>query len=273
MTLADHADACDAHFHIMDPRFPVVATASVPNVDAGVPAYREFATIIGTTRGVIVQPSIYGTDNTLTLQAVAQLGPGYRAVLVLDQAFDAADLPRWHAAGARGVRFNQVQAGATTMDMMPQIARRIAPFGWHVQLHMRADDLVQHEAVLGNLPVPLVLDHCGRLQPGDTQRPVFDGIRRLLAKGNTWIKLSGPYHVSRLGAPGYEDAVSTAQRLLAENDERMLWGSDWPHVTEPVRPDPQPLVRFVHSIAPTAARRQRILVDNPARLYGFGSPV
>ncbi|MFG1270709.1 amidohydrolase family protein [Xanthobacter versatilis] len=269
MTFSNFPGACDAHFHIMDPRFPTIAGASVPNVSATVADYRRFAAAIGLSRGVVVQPSLYGTDNSLTLKAVAELGSGYRAVLVLDDTFDDTRMPEWHAGEARGVRFNQVQRGATTMEMMPAIARRIAGFGWHIQLHMRGEEIAQHEAMLADLPVPLVIDHLARLAPAGPDDGAVASILRLVAGGNTWVKLSGPYHVSRVGPPAYSDALDLARRLLGENDDRMLWGSDWPHVTEANPPSADLMAAFPRAFAPDEQTARKVLVDNPARLYGF----
>lgn len=269
MIFSQFPGACDAHFHIMDARFPTIANPSVPNLDATVADYRRFAAALGLSRGVLVQPSIYGTDNTLTLRALRELGDSYRAVLVLDDTFEDARLPDWHVAGVRGLRFNQVQRGVTSMEMMPAIARRIADFGWHIQLHMQAEEIAKHEAILASLPVPLVLDHLGRLPPTGTHSRALASVLRLLAGGNTWVKLSGPYHVSQIGVPPYPDAVELAHRLLRENEERLIWGSDWPHVTESHPPEAVLIAGFVRSFAPGEGMARRVMSENPARLYGF----
>ncbi|ACL62701.1 amidohydrolase family protein [Methylobacterium nodulans] len=269
MTFADFHGAADCHFHIMDEAFPTVPNPAVRNRTADVAQYRAFAAEVGTTRGVVVQPSLYGTNNSHTLEALRALGAGYRAVVVIDESVPMATLRAWDRVGVRGVRFNQVQAGATTMAMMPAVAQRIADLGWHIQLHIKASALAEHEAMLRALPVPLVLDHVGRVEHADMARPGFDTILRLLAGGRTWVKLSAPYQDSRRGPPGYEDAVEVGRRLASENEDRLVWGSDWPHVTEPEKPEAGPLSTFLAASLKDEGRIRKALIQNPALLYGF----
>ncbi len=270
MSFPPLAGACDCHFHIMDRKFPVVAGAQVPNLEAPVARYVPFAREIGTERGVIIQPSLYGTNNACTLAALAALGGRGRAIVVIDEATPIADLERWHALGVRGIRFNQVQAGATTMEMLHPLAERIAPLGWHVQLHMKARELPAYAERLLSLPVPLVLDHMARLAlPDFAKDPGWEVVLRLLEKGRTWVKLSGPYHENRAGAPEYDHAVALGRDLVRRAEERLLFGSDWPHVTESAPPAPEHVCRFLVACAETPARMQRILVNNPAALFGF----
>jgi predicted TIM-barrel fold metal-dependent hydrolase len=261
---------CDAHFHIMDLRFPVIGNAQVPNVDAPVEKYKAFARGIGTTRGVVVQPSLYGTDNRCTLDALAAFGSGGRAIVVVNESVSIGDLQRWNELGVRGIRFNQVQVGATTIDMMRPLAERIADLGWHIQLHIKAKELPALESLLASLPVPLVLDHSGRVALPDGEKdPGWPVILRLLDKGKTWVKLSGPYHENRSGAPSYPEAVAIGRRLVQAAEDRMLFGSDWPHVTEPSAPDPSDLCGYLLACAGNDRQLTKILVDNPAGLYGF----
>ncbi|TGD97767.1 amidohydrolase family protein [Methylobacterium nonmethylotrophicum] len=267
MTFAAIHGATDCHFHIMDAAFPTVPNPAVRNRTADVAQYRAFAAGLGTTRGVVVQPSLYGTNNDHTLAALRALGPGYRAVAVIDERVPAAALRDWHELGVRGVRFNQVQAGATTMAMMPAIAGLVADLGWHIQLHIEASALAEHEAMLRALPVPLVLDHFGRVRwAGDSG---LDAVLRLLGTGRAWVKLSAPYQDSRTGPPGYEDIAGIGRRLAGENEDRLLWGSDWPHVTEPESPEAAPLAGILTSILGGEDRLRKVLVRNPASLYGF----
>lgn len=268
--MASFAGAADCHFHIMDAAFPTVPNAVVSNMTASVDQYRVFAAERGTTRGVVVQPSLYGTDNRHTLGAAAALGSGYRAVVVINDRLAHDQIFELHVQGARGARFNQVQVGSTTMDMMPNVARSIADLGWHLQLHMKASELVRHEAMLSDLPVPLVIDHCGRVDPGDPARTGLDTLLRLLEGGRTWIKLSAPYLNTRSGAPYYDDAVAIAQLFADTNEDRVLWGSDWPHVTEADNPPaPGPLAEFLVSCLGNDVRLRKALVDNATALYGF----
>jgi len=272
VNFAHFPGAADCHFHIMDEAVPTATYAAVRNMTATVEQYRAFALERGTTRGVIVQPSLYGTDNGHTLDAVAALGSGYRAVVVVDDRVTPEALREMHARGARGVRFNQVQAGATTMEMMPAVARAIADLGWHIQLHMKASEIARHAAMLADLPVPLVVDHCGRVAPGDPARDGLDALLRLLGGGRSWVKLSAPYLNTVTGSsPLYADAVMVGRAIAAENEDRVVWGSDWPHVTEADDPPlPRPLAEFiVGCLDGNEARLRKTLVANPAALYGF----
>jgi predicted TIM-barrel fold metal-dependent hydrolase len=264
------ANACDTHFHIMEPGIPVVANAQVPNRSAPVETYLPFASRIGTTRGVIIQPSLYGTNNDCTLRALAAFKGRARAIVVIDESSPPAEFKRWNELGVRGIRFNQVQVGATTMAMMRPLAERIAEFGWHIQLHMRARDLPEHESLLGSLPIPLVLDHVGRVALPDFEKdPGWPVILRLIEKGRTWIKLSGPYHEDRANAPDYPNAVAFGRRLAGLCEDRLLFGSDWPHVTESAIPAPEDLCRYLTACTASPAQLMKILVTNPQTLFGF----
>lgn len=265
------ANACDCHFHIFDPRFPFAPGALLRPEPASVAQYRDVQRWLGTERGVLVQPSSYGTDNRCTLAALAALGEAGRAVAVLDDTVTDAELRRLQGLGVRGIRFNQVQEGATTVAMMAPLAARVATLGWHVQVHMTADQLVAHESLLATLAAPLVLDHGARipLAQGDSHA-ALRVLRRLLDGGRTWVKISAPYLISATGAPGYEDAVAHGRALVRTAPERVLWGSDWPHVTErEQRPRLEELLAYLWNCAETEAMAARITVDNPARLYQF----
>lgn len=260
--------SCDCHFHIMDVNALTIANPLVPNRSAPVRSYRAFATGLNLTHGVVVQPSLYGMNNDLTLQALRTLGPNYRAIVVINDSASLEQLVNWNAAGVRGVRFNQVQTGATTLGMLPTVARLIRDLGWHIQLHIHADQLQALENSLEALPVPIVLDHFGRIPlPGGTSHAAWQVMRRLLDRGRLWVKLSGPYLISRNSSLDYVDAVQLAHELLRVAPDRVLWGSDWPHVTEEVAPTPAGLTKF--AIDSVGHHFQKVLFDNPAKLYGF----
>jgi D-galactarolactone isomerase len=270
MDLPIPIDACDSHFHILDTSYPTIANPSVPHFNASIDDYRTALGSLGTRRGIIVHPSLYGTDNRCTLAALSALGKDFRAVAVIDDSITRPMLEEWHALGVRGVRFNQIQKGATTMDMLRATADRIADFGWHVQLHMKAQDLADHEALLLQLPVPLVLDHFGRVElPLATDHRGWLSIQRLIGRGMTWVKLSGPYHETRSGPPAYADSVEIGRRYIELAEDRMLWGSDWPHVTEKERPKLADLMNGLRASVDNETQFRKILVDNPASLYGF----
>src|SRR5205807_8102109 len=157
--------ACDCHHHIYDGKYPIAPSATLKPGDAKVADYRALQKRTGTTRDVVVQPSTYGTDNSCTLDAMAQLGPASRGVAVVDTSVTDAELKRLNGLGIRGIRFNLVQAGATTVDMLEPLSTRVNDLGWHVQIHMLGDRIATIEDVLLRLPSPIVFDHLGRLVP------------------------------------------------------------------------------------------------------------
>jgi predicted TIM-barrel fold metal-dependent hydrolase len=264
------ANACDCHMHIYDGRFPVAPNATLKPGDAKPDDYRLLQKRIGTTRNVVVTPSTYGTDNSCTLDGMAKLGSNARGVAVVDTSVSDAELKRLHELGIRGIRFNLVQAGATTAEMLEPLSRRVNELGWHVQIHMLGDGIVKIEDTLQRLPSPIVFDHMGRI-PKDVgvEHPAFTTIRRLIDKGRTWVKISGAYMDTKVGPPSYADSTRLAQAYVQAAPERMVWGSDWPHPTEKNKPDDAVLFDLLTAWAPEEAVRNRILIDNPATLYGF----
>jgi len=268
--LSAPANAADCHHHIYDHRFPVAPGAVLRPADASVSDYRKLQERLGLTRNVIVQPSTYGTDNRLLVVSLEQFGANARGVAVVDTQVTDAELQSLARAGVRGIRFNLVQAGATTLEMMEPLARRIEPLGWHVQAHMLGDQIAAAEGILTRLPVPVVFDHMGRLpQPEGVRHPAFRVIAGMVEKGRAFVKLSGAYIDTRIGPPSYADTGAVAKAFVRLAPERMLWGTDWPHPTATEKPDDALLFDLLAEWAPAEATRQRILVDNPAEVYGF----
>lgn len=271
--LAAPAGACDCHMHVFDPRFPASPHWTRKPPEAPLHAYRAFQRRIGTTRAVIVNPSTYGTDNRCTLDALAKIGATARGVAVVDTSVPEAELRRMAALGVRGIRVNFVSPqswGVTTAGMLETLSTRVAALGWHVQVFMLGDQIVALADVLQRLPTPIVIDHLGRLpQPAGVEHRAFDVIRRLLDQGRAWLKLSGAYMDTKVGAPGYLDVGTVARALVKAAPERMVWGSDWPHTTAETTPDDALLFDLLADWAPDEATRHRILVRNPEHLYGF----
>jgi D-galactarolactone isomerase len=266
-------NACDCHMHIYDSRFPVAPNAKLRPADATTDDYRLFQKRIGTTRNVVVTPSTYGTDNSCTLDAMAKLGASARGVAVVDTSVSDAELKRLNEAGVRGIRFNLVQSGATTVDMLEPLSKRVNELGWHVQIHMLGDRIVEAGDLLRRLPSPIVLDHLARIpEPAGVDHPAFAFVLKLVDSGRTWVKLSGAYQDTKTGPPAYSDASKVARAYVKAAPERMVWGSDWPHPTEKAdaKPDDAVLFDLLADWAPDEAIRNRILVDNPAALYRFG---
>jgi len=261
--------------HIYDVRFAHSGPDDRVERGATVDDYRRVQERLGLSRTVVVTPRNYVTDNRITLDAIARLGADRtRGVGVLRPDVDESELRRLHEGGIRAVRFTlyRPEYAAVGFDMLEPLARRIAPYGWHVQLHWTADQVVERRDVLARLPVPMVFDHLGRLPlPEGTRHPAFDVMRGLVEEERAWVKLSGPYLDSQAGDTGrYADLEPVARAWIAAAPDRLVWGSDWPH--SPVsgaKPDTGNLFDLLARWAPDPRTRERILVDNPARLYGF----
>src|SRR4029077_6290805 len=191
---------------IYDSRFPVAANATLRPPDALVPDYKLLQKRIGTTRNVVVTPSTYGNDNSATLDAMAKIGPSARGVAGVDTSVSDAELKRLNDLGVRGIRFNLVQAGATTVEMLEPLSKRVNDLGWHVQIHQLADGIVKMDDVLQKVASPIVFDHMGRI-PKDvgTNKPAYAVMAKLIDKGRTWVKISGAYIDTKVGPPTYAD--------------------------------------------------------------------
>jgi predicted TIM-barrel fold metal-dependent hydrolase len=266
------ANSADCHMHIYDARFPQIASRA-PVADAAVPQYRLLQIRTGTTRVVVVQPRNHATDNQVTLDAIAQLGTGARGIAVVNTMVSDAELKRLDAGGVRGIRFSlgDPATAVVALDMVEPLALRIANLGWHVQLHWPGDLYVENAALLARLPCPIVIDHMGRFPPETgIAHPAYKLILELIDKGRTWVKIAGAYLNTRIGPPTYADATRTAQAFVKAAPERLVWGSDWPHPSEKShRPDDAVLFDLLAEWAPGEATRNRILVTNPEKLYGF----
>lgn len=265
-------EACDCHLHIFEPRFPLAPTATFLPPEAPAAGYAAVQRALGLARCVVVQPTGYGFDNRCTLQAMAQLGLGARGVVVIDP--DGPDatpdaLQRLHAAGVRGVRFMMLAGGVLPWSALEPVAARIAPLGWHIDLQLDGHDLPQHVERLLALPCTLVIDHIGKfLSPVTLASPGFIALAQLLDAGRCWIKLSAPYESSRAGPPDYGDIAPLVQALAERWPERGLWASNWPHPNIKPTPSSAHLLRWALQQYGSRSRVQRILVDNPAQLYG-----
>jgi predicted TIM-barrel fold metal-dependent hydrolase len=267
-------NACDSHLHIYDPRFEMSWPSLRATMHASVAEYRLLQERIGTTRLVVVQPAAYGIDNAVTLDAIAQFGRDKaRGVAVVHPGITDAELEKLHAGGIRGLRFSQHDrnTAVTTAEMIEPLARRVNELGWHVQLHLRGQQIVDMADLIKRLEVELVFDHLGRVpQPNAIQHAAMDVIGALLDKGRTWVKLSGPYLDTQTGSPRYADIKPVAKAYVKRAPERLVWGSDWPHPTErDTKPDDAVLLDLLQEWVPDEATRRKILVENPAKLYGF----
>lgn len=263
--------ACDTHMHIYEPRFPILPGAAVPPV-APVSAYRKVQRRLGTERAVVVQPNAYGKDNSCTLEAIAALGiTRARGIAVIDGATPDAEIERLTRAGIRANRFHLMKPGFLGWDVIETLSARVQPFGWHAQVQFNGHEFPDREAVLKRLPGIVVIDHVGRFHdPVPVDHPAFKALQRLVDTGRFYVKLSAPYEsISRDGPPLYRDVGALAKALVNQAPERMLWASNWPHPGQKTVPDDADMLDLLLDWAPDAVTQRRILVDNPAALYGF----
>lgn len=281
------AGACDCHMHIFGTadRYPFVAGRSYTPPEASLRAYRDMTRTLGLERNVFVQGSAYGADNACLLDALSEAGTTARGVVMIDRQTTDDALRSMDKAGVCGVRVNAHSAGIRSASEIESVLRetadRIKPLGWHIQLFAALDAVAELAPVLRSLGVPVVIDHMGMAKAHrGVQQPGFRSLLDLVADG-AWVKISGAYRVSE-EAPDYPDAKPIAQALIDANPDRVVWGTDWPHTgkhpnasleTAPLteyRPlDDGLLLDLLASWAEDPAIRRKILVDNPAELYGF----
>ena len=256
--------------HVYEDRFPLAPQATFKPSHAPLADYRAVQRALGLSRVVLVQPSGYGFDNRCMLEALQELGDSARGVAIVPTDVADAELDRLTRAGVRGIRYFLLAGGLLSWESLEAMAARVAGFGWHAQLQFDGRELPRYETMLARLPVPLVIDHNGKfLEPVPTDHPGFVALLRLLADGNTWVKLSAPYETSKVGPPHYEDVSILAKALVAARPDRCVWASNWPHPNRNQPPDTSELLDLLLEWAPDDQTRRRILVDNPAQLYGF----
>jgi predicted TIM-barrel fold metal-dependent hydrolase len=262
---------CDAHCHVFGPadRFPYAPNRSYTPEDAPKEALRALHDHLGIARAVIVQATCHGTDNTAMLDCIASAPTRYRGVALVDDSFTDKDYQKLHDGGVRGVRFPFVKhlGSGPDMGVFHRVIDRIKGMGWHVVLYFNAPDVAPMSDMMKKLPVPFVIDHMGRAMGKDgPDQPAVRALVELAKRDNCWIKVSG---AERISLPPYDEALPIAAKLMAAAPDRVLWGTDFPHPNATHEADEAELVDLVPKFAPGAAARQKLLVDNPARLYGF----
>ncbi len=271
--------ACDTHAHVCGPfeQYAYAAERLYTPPDETWPMYRRMLDTLGVDRAVLTQPSVYGTDNTALVDALAAGGLSVRGVAVVDPSIDDASLQALDKAGARGVRINIVDRrenrNVMVLDELMPLARRIAPMGWHIEFLLQADAVPDLAEAAAQLPVPIVLGHLGYVHAdkGGANNPGFQTLVRLMDTGRCWVKLTGPYRISGVELP-YADIVPMAHALVAAAPQRLLWGTDWPHVMMKKRmPNDADIADLLLDWVPDEAHRQQILVENPRQLYGFSA--
>jgi predicted TIM-barrel fold metal-dependent hydrolase len=267
------AGATDCHAHVIGvpPVYPFVEARSYTLPEASLQSFQEMHRRLGIERAVIVTPSVHGTDNRITLEAIQGYGAAARGIAVVDPGISDADLRTLDAGGIRGIRLNVLFGGGVGLHALKPLADRIRDLGWHIQLLINIGEaLVDLEEQIRALGLPVVVDHMGYLPVEEgPDHPAFQALLRLVRDGYAWVKLSGNYRISS-AHPAYRDAIPMARALIKADPTRMVWGTDWPHVALTSNmPNTGTLLNALADYAPDAALRKAILVDNPARLYGF----
>jgi predicted TIM-barrel fold metal-dependent hydrolase len=282
--------ATDCHMHVFGPfeRYPLADERAYNVPEAPLEAHERMKRRVGLERTVLVQASGHGSDNRAMLAALAQLGARGRAVAVLDPPTPASELEKMHACGVRGLRLNLVSLasryGGDHAQRVADYEGLLAPFGWHLQVFARATTLQALEPALARCKVNIVIDHMGLPDAArGIAQPGFEAVLRLLAAGHVWVKLAGADRITRASGR-LRDAIAFMQALVAAAPERLVWGSDWPHIGfhsgqqvrgDAVLPyrdiDAGELLEVLIAAVPDSETRRAILADNPAKLYGFGA--
>jgi predicted TIM-barrel fold metal-dependent hydrolase len=273
---APPAGACDAHCHVFGPaaRFPFAPERRYTPPDAPKERLRALHEHLGFARAVLVQASCHGADNSAMLDAIAwsrrfEPGGAWRGVAMVGKEVTDAELETLAASGVRGVRFNFVRhlGGAPDIEAFDRVTRRIGALGWHVVLHLDAEDILAYRERIERLEVPFVIDHMGRVKAEQgLEQTAFRMLLDLMRNDLAWVKVSGPERVSSTGKP-FHDAIPYARALIEAAPERVLWGTDFPHPNVRVMPNDGELVDLLPLVCPDEKLRQKLLVDNPARLY------
>ncbi|MEQ1773327.1 MAG: amidohydrolase family protein [Burkholderiales bacterium] len=269
--------SCDTHAHILGPiaRYAYSPARVYTPPDCLLGDYRTMLGALGVDRAVLVQPSVYGSDNTVMLEAMRVAGSAFRGVAVVDDDIADAELAKFNAAGVRGVRVNIVDVkdrkpGTLPMAQLTALAKRVAPMGWHMEFLMHCDEFPDMDRCFADFPVDIVLGHLGYMK---TDKGVhdhgFQALLRLMKAGKAWVKFTGPYRITTQALP-HTDTNAFAHALIAANAQRVLWGSDWPHVmVKSAMPNDGDLCDLLSAWIPDATTREQVLVKNPATLYGF----
>jgi predicted TIM-barrel fold metal-dependent hydrolase len=265
------AGATDTHFHLFGPasRYALVHEREyTPPVITPAQARHLFDTL-GIERAVVIQPSVYGEDNRAQLEGAADVGIAVRAVIVAPYETSDREYAKLHEQGARGLRYILAHPGGLPVSNLERHAERIKDMGWHIQFLAKGPQLLELAPRIEKLACPVVIDHIGMIRPADgVAQPAFQAVLRLMRKGH-WVKLSGAYRLSQ-EQPPYRDLIPYAYELVAARPDRIVWASDWPHAfVKGAMPNTTDLLDMLEEWVPDEAARRRMLVDNPAALYGF----
>ena len=270
--LAVPEGATDTHIHVYHAEVPPAPGGPALPGDYREETYRAMRDRLGLARVVVVQPNAYQNDNSVALAAIKALGPGAKGVGVVKAGVSDAEIERLTKGGIVAQRIFQLPWGAVGFDRMHDVMSQVIPFGWHANIQLDGRELPQWEETIKRLPGRFVIDHIGKfLEPVTPEQEPFKVLLRLLDTGRCYVKLAAAYETSKTGAPKYEDVGRLAKALVKHAPERMIWASNWPHPSAPKDnvPDDADLLDLLLDWAPDEATRRKILVDNPAELYGF----
>lgn len=267
------ANACDCHAHIFGPSrlYPFSPERSYTPEDCTLEEYRSLLSTLGFTRAVIVQGGPHGTDNRVTLNAISRIGGHARGVAVIRPGLSPSQLASMHEAGIRGCRLSTVVRGGAGTEHLEALAAETHALGWHILMHLnKSIELVELEPRLRALETPFVLDHLGRVRGDEgVDSPAFKVLMKLLDTGRCWVKLASLYRLSSKPYP-HEDMLEMIRRVVDARPDRIIWGSNWPH---PIYPGSMPndgdLVDLIPLWVPAQEQQYKLLVENPAVLYGF----
>jgi 2-pyrone-4,6-dicarboxylate lactonase len=274
--------SCDTHFHVFGPpeKFPFVSTHEYTPPAAPLEHYLKMIAVIGIERAVVVQPSVHGLDNSATLDAIKNSNGNFRGVARIDDKTARDELQRLHEGGIRGVRFNLLDRprGNIKLDVLDRCIENVTPLGWSVDLHIDMKNLIEQEKRIRNMPAPVVIDHIARVKPADgTEQPGFQLLLDLMKLQHVWVKISGADKICNTRVDAYfglpfVEVIPYARAVIVAAPDRVIWGSDWPHSNNFVpgyTPNDGDLIDLLAEFAPDERTRKKILVDNPAALYGF----
>ena len=271
------AGSVDTHVHVFDFSYPFSPTRGYNPPEATLNQLTHLHSTLGVDRVVFTQPSVYGTDNTAMMNSVAELNgtspDSARSVISCSTAISDKELENFDAAGARGLRFNMDNTGGMSVKLsdLPRLADQIAPFGWHMEFLFPGEDLVELGHHFKSLSVPVSIAHFAyQTASAGVEAPGFQALLNLVRDGKTWIKISGANRVSENGMPPYDDVQPLAEALIQTNDERIVWGTDWPHPNIfDANPNDGDLVNALGEWITDETMRQKVLVSNPRELYRF----
>lgn len=267
------AGAADCHAHVFGPQaqYPLLPSTHFVPHECPWPAYAGMLRSIGCERAVLVQPSVYGTDNSAIEDTIRSAGMPLRAIAVVDPEVSDKELERLHGLGFRGIRINTAsRTRGLRLEHMRALGERIKPLGWHLQVYANFREQPEVEGMLAALPVPFVIDHFGRIRAEEgIAAPAFQAVLRLLRQDHCHAKLIGPYFISDQ-FPGYAEIGPYARAMVEAAPQRVVWGTDWPHASAREKmQDDGDLADLLGEWVQDEGLRQQILVDNPQRLYGF----